>query len=333
MRRTIQNLVKAKPCDVPKMESKLLQPQSHNDKENQPFPVNQFTEHMATRPDKVETPKTVEFTAGKRFMENVERAIHRAPDGKAAGCNEIFVEALKIDPSFYSKRLTKFWKECGEMKYMFQDRNKALLSTIHKNREVADIANYKPIAVMSHARKMTDVTIAMEIRKKYKLNEAQLGFQENTSTENAIVRHIRSCTDMSHMAVLDLKSAYDTVPRHKLMLCLKEPLPSNICHMIALTLQPMNIETKQDATKTIQSMAMEVTQGSPLSPTLFNVYIDAFPETIELSNPKNPEQTPHMEEWFCTLFADDVKLQATSQKRLQDLLNSAECWAFTLRMT
>lgn len=60
---------------------------------------------------------------------------------------------------------------------------------------------------MSHARKMIESAIAVEVKSCHRFDETPLGFQEGKSTATAIVRHIAGARTMEIGAVQDLKSA------------------------------------------------------------------------------------------------------------------------------
>lgn len=81
---------------------------------------------------------------------------------------------------------------------------------------------------------------------------------------------------MAVTAVLDLKSAYDSAPRNKLHDTLKSKLTNNIIRMTKLAIQPVTIKTQGDKTNTVASIGKEVCQGSPLRPTLFNIYMNTY---------------------------------------------------------
>ena len=73
-------------------------------------------------------------------------------------------------------------------------------------------------------------------------------------------------------AVLDLKSAYDTVRRDLLFERCAKVLPDHITAMISHTLQTLTVTTLGDDTKTEAKIDRGETQGGPASPTLFNIY-------------------------------------------------------------
>ncbi len=63
-----------------------------------------------------------------------------------------------------------------------------------------------------------------------------------------------------------------------------------------------------------------VAQGSPLSPCLYNIFMDPFAEALD----KAPQPTTREP---CKLFADNVKLLAMTAGGLQHSLDLASTWA------
>lgn len=132
---------------------------------------------------------------------------------------------------------------------------------------------YWPIGVVSHASNAVESAIIIAVRKHYKFWETQLRFEERTSTEKAITRHTTATRNKKIGAVLDLRSPYDKVSRSLMMDLVKLKLPQHFPGMIAATLQPLKLVTTGGDRNTIRKLRRRVTYGSPLSPTLFSIFV------------------------------------------------------------
>lgn len=111
------------------------------------------------------------------------------------------------------------------MRYILADWETAILMPLFKKGDRGSPESYRPIALLSHARKVVDSAIAMMIRGSYEFSENQLGFQQGTGPETAIMRHVYNAKSMNITAFLDLKQAYDLVPRDLLYRVAKAKMP------------------------------------------------------------------------------------------------------------
>ncbi len=134
-------------------------------------------------------------------------------------------EMLKTDIELNSEIIMELWKACrgfGEAQMSWQ---KALLVPIHNKDRMDDPANHRPISLLSQVPKIVEKAMDMLIGEQYTFHDFQLGFQKGKSTETAILgstelqRRGQNCS-----ALLDLKSAYNTVPRRHLRERLRKTL-------------------------------------------------------------------------------------------------------------
>ena len=97
--------------------------------------------------------------------------------------------------------------------------------------------------------------------------------------------HSPNCTSdeggQKWTAVLDLKSAYDTVRRDLLFERCAKAVQDRITAMISHTLQILTVTTVGDDTKTEAKIDRGVTQGGPASPTLLNIFIDTLASALQ----------------------------------------------------
>lgn len=75
---------------------------------------------------------------------------------------------------------------------------------------------------------MVESAVTIAIREEYKFNEAELDLQTGAGTETSIMRHISNTLAVPLTAILDLKSAYDQVPRQRLYNIVTKTQPESI---------------------------------------------------------------------------------------------------------
>lgn len=104
----------------------------------------------------------------------------------------------------------------GQLEYVQKYWTMGILVLIYKKADHMARKSYKPIKLLSHVRKVIERAISMMVNAQYNFDDSQLGFRRGTGTDTAISRHISNARTMKLGAVLDLRSAYHTVPRKKL---------------------------------------------------------------------------------------------------------------------
>ena len=293
-----------------------------------------FTKYLATPEGRRHAPAIVPFSCTPQLVARVIREIQHAKPNKASGRDELFTEAFKVAPRHFAEVLCAIWTKCSELGYLIRDWRTAIMVPIHKHGPKLDPANYRPISLLSHGRQMLSAAIGKFIQEQYEFHPTQLGFREHTGTETAIVRHAHNYLQgLKYTAVLDLKSAYDRVPREILMARVREKLPKQTADMIALELQPMTIVTKGDHTGTSAQVSIGVPQGGKSSPPLYNLQQDTYAEKMDEAKAKWDSDPLIKEEVEISLFADDVKVQAASSKGLQMALDVSTAWAEDTKAT
>ena len=149
----------------------------------------------------------------------------------------------------------------------------------------------------------------------------QTSFQKSRSTKTAIIKTLTGIKDGNNfIAVLDLRGAYGRMPSHLLCRRLDRFLPHWLANMTKYFLQPAVIYTAGGTSRTQLVVNDGVPQGSPLSPTLFNVFMDSLAEGLG-NVPQPLSKSP------ATFYADNVILRAQNARGLQALLDIASNWA------
>jgi len=247
------------------------------------------------------------------------------PKKKAAGPDLIIAEAMQAAPTTHARFLARLWTQCGKIRTIPTDWLRAAMVPLYKKGDTSDPLNHRPIALLSHARKVIEKLLDADLRGEYDFHLTQLGFRRNQGTEVAILRATNTQDAANYIAVLDLKQAYPTVPRDKLLQLAKERLSENLYNQIEYFLQAMTFYTVGDETETTGQFERGVAQGSSLSPALYNLFMDTFAEKLLASDPELL--------FAIIMFADDVQLRSKTRQGLQKLLDAATAWAEENHMT
>ena len=119
----------------------------------------------------------------------MEKAICTAPKQKAVGTDEVFVESLQIVPELAAKVMMELWQACGRVGHIPREWHKTfLLYPLFKRGKGSDPSNCRPLALLSHLRKLAEKIIDWELRGTYKFCQAQCGFTENRGIESVSLR-------------------------------------------------------------------------------------------------------------------------------------------------
>lgn len=133
------------------------------------------------------------------------------------------------------------------------------------------------------------------------------------------------------IATLDLSKAYDKVNRSLFMQNCREVLDRRTLAMLTTFLQALMVTTKGDVTGKVAELRLGSTQGAPLSPILFIIYIDDLPKFCR-RNVDYEFQTGCRGSAEISLTADDVIVHTNDWGGLITWLDSWSRWSCKKRM-
>ena len=217
------------------------------------------------------------------------------------------------------------------------------LKPIYKKGSSEDPDNYRGIAIGSALAKLFSIILLNRLTKyinqKKLISVKQIGFMKGTGTsdhifllQTIIEKVVRKGKKRLYAAFIDFKKAYDTVDRDLLIRRLKALgingiFLRNIIAMYKRT--EYSIKFREGNSQPIFSN-MGLKQGCPLSPMLFNLYIDDIDEIYDESCSPVEFQDTKLNHF---LYADDLVLLSLTSEGLQNCLDRVHNFAKNKRLT
>lgn len=215
-------------------------------------------------------------------MAELENELRQMQNGKAPGPGGIPIELIKHSPSQVKEKLLEIYNDCLQGRYEIpKEWRYAMITPIFKKGDKKCCESYRGISVTSSIGRLYGRIIKSRIEKEWSDLEEQSGFRAGRScTDNIFcLRNLiekRYAKNMeTHLVFIDLRKAYDTVPRTKMMEVLEQ---TEINTKYTNTIRSLYVNTKSSVKVGHQiSPEFETTkgllQGCCLSPTLFKIYI------------------------------------------------------------
>eukprot|EP00833_Pecoramyces_ruminatium_P010910 jgi/Orpsp1_1/1184942/evm.model.c7180000091668.1 len=291
-------------------------------------------------------------------MSEIQETVSSMKNNKAPGPDGIPIEFFKAffnepdssDSSTSNSSTESNYSDCAKcLLLMFnkiwngdfpEDWNTASIVSLPKKGDLTDCNNYRGISLINVGLKILSKIVTNRISKyAFKHNfirPEQFGFRNKEECISLYISIREICqrrkfkNKFTYLAFLDLKKAYDSVPTMNILMKLYKLGIRGKCHRF---LSNLYLSSKARACfKSDLSNEFEihrgVRQGCPLSPILFNLFIndvldgcDKFGVSIESKK-------------CCGgLFADDIVLVAPSKSALRNILNKVHSWSIKNEMT
>ena len=275
----------------------------------------------ATLNDKIETKELID-------------TISKLKNKKAAGfdgisnemiknCNPEMIEMIKMTLNLtLSKGLVpKAWCQ-------------GLITPIYKKGCKTNPDNYRGICVGNALLKLLCLLLnnrlKLYLREENIIHNNQIGFEEKCRTTDHLLtlkalinKHVHDTSKKKvHAAFIDFRKAFDTVWHCGLFQKLQNyGIDGNFLNTIKCIYDRTECAVKiNNQCTNFFKCSKGVRQGCPLSPTLFNLYINDLIDELNKTNP-TPLDLGH-EPITCLVYADDLIILSSSHDGLQQCLNS-----------
>lgn len=181
-----------------------------------------------------------------------------------------------------------------------------LLAPIFKKGYPLHSDSYRPINLLSVIPWIISSALIAKVEVVYKIRWNQWGFVRVSNTDTSVAFAVNEHgSQFPSVTFLDLKKAYDKVPRHQLWALIKVRFPRTLANKLSPLLASISVRTQGQASTTTAHLVAGVSQGDPISPLLIYFFMDPFLKTL------NDDAYG-----IAICFADDVALMATTAPKL-----------------
>ncbi|KAI6788852.1 hypothetical protein KC343_g2541 [Hortaea werneckii] len=259
---------------------------------------------------------------------DVKREIRRQDASKTCGLDGVHMRVIKaLLPSCYPTVLCRLSNLCLSSGSTPASWNSTDVHMVTKDtNRPRDVDNVRPITLICMHRKLFERLLLVHFFDKSgwaKLHPTQAGFRGDysTLTNAAVVHHLLSTGLVRYAAFIDLEKAFDMVDHTRLdSLLVRRGCPGRIRGLIQnLTFRGLRSRVLVNGRSSDWFCRTRgVLQGSPLSPYLFNIYIDELVVRLNESTADIPQSL---------FYADDGVLLAQDLPSLRSLADALTDWS------
>jgi len=257
----------------------------------------------------------------------VVEEIRKQEAEKSCGADGIHMRFLKtVQDTAVTAWLLQLYNRClvkGKTPRAWNESEIYLLTKDPQKKR--DATNLRPISIIGMFRKVFERLLLLRVQRQpwAKLHPAQAGFRRSYSTySNAAVVHMLLTSKTRSTALfLDFKAAFDVVDHQRLDGKLaRRGCPQVVRSLIqSLMFQGLKSRILINGRMTEWfGRSRGVLQGSPLSPWLWNLFVDDLLYQVNRQYPGLP---------LCLFYADDGVILASRQHDLVKLLRIVEDWS------
>lgn len=242
------------------------------------------------------------------------------------------MKMLKVNAGKTASLLTEVWKPFCRCKIVPIHWLEELVVPLYNNiGSQADSTNYRPLTILSHARKLTEKSVILDfnnILHTYRVQFVFLAVIQVTQAALSVLAAKKAAA--SFLAVLDLLKAYNSVIKQLLLHKLRQQVDENLANQILIFILSVKSKVAGEITQTTIHMEKGLTQGGTSSPALFRMFINDLPQAVRDALHEKGKNTAEL--YPTRLVADDVFGIVRDVESLQTLLDACHQWAKTNKL-
>ena len=280
----------------------------------------------------------------KITQREISKCIQKLRNKKSPGLDQVLPEMIKYSQHILLPILEKIFNYIlTKGKYPSQWL-KGYIVPIYKKGDKTDPSNYRGITITSCMGKLFNMIMNERLQNYFTkhnlISKYQIGFKKGSRTSdhifvlNTLIEKYLRKGQQLYTCFVDLKKAFDSVNRMKLMVKLKQTGIGSLMYNIIKDMYTssdakLSVKLGNRMTNTFTS-EIRLFQGDVLSPLLFNLYINGIADMSEGCDPALLNDCPIS----CLMYADDIVLTSTSekglQKSIQKLYDYCKTWDLTI---
>jgi len=280
----------------------------------------------------------LENYSGKEFNSNelndlinvelVDKCIRQLKLGKACGPDELSAEHLVNAHPMLVMHLCALFRALLSTGCVPDGFSEGIIIPLLKDKtgNINSLDNYRGITLIPVIAKLFELILLDICGACLETDDLQFGFKSDVGCTNAIftmrstIDYFRNRGSTVFAASLDISKAFDTVNHYQLFVALsKTGIPKTILALLVDWYSKLSVAVRwKGCLSTSFTVRSGVRQGSSLSPSIFNVFMNIF-----IVNLRALRSGCCIGGYFvgCVLYADDIILMSASVDGLQKMLN------------